>query len=73
MSLPRGTDELITALHRAGDSRMAMHLTYSAEFGRWAVAEYGHTAIEHLDSLGVLGAGFLGTHPVYLSDHEVAV
>ncbi|MFI2664212.1 amidohydrolase family protein [Micromonospora carbonacea] len=71
MSLPRGTDELITALHRAGDGRMAMHLTYSAELAEWAQREYGHSAIEHLDRLGVLGEGFLGAHPVYLSDAEV--
>jgi Cytosine deaminase and related metal-dependent hydrolases len=71
MSLPRGTDELITALSKAGEGAMAMHLTYSAEFARWAQQEYGHTAIEHLERLGVLGEGFLGAHPIYLSDAEV--
>lgn len=71
MSLPRGSDELITALHHAGDGRMAMHLTYSAELAEWARREYGHSAIEHLDGLGVLHEGFLGAHPVYLTDAEV--
>ncbi|GAA0711167.1 amidohydrolase family protein [Dactylosporangium roseum] len=73
MSLPRGTDELIRSLARAGNGRMAMHLTYSAEFAEWAQKEYGHTAIEHLDRLGVLGQGFLGAHPIYLSDREVQI
>lgn len=71
MSLPRGTDELIVALHRAGGGAMAMHLTYSAELAEWAQREYGHSPIEHLDRLGVLSERFLGAHPVYLSDAEV--
>ncbi len=71
MSLPRGTDELIAALHRAGGGRMAMHLSYSPELAEWAEREYGHSAIEHLDRLGVLGEGFLGAHPVHLSDVDV--
>lgn len=73
MSLPRGTDELITRLAQAGDGRMAMHLTYSSEFAAWALQEYGHTAIEHLDRLGVLGEGFLGAHPIYLTDREIQI
>jgi 5-methylthioadenosine/S-adenosylhomocysteine deaminase len=71
MSLPRGTDELIVALSRAGEGRMAMHLTYSAELADWAMGEYGHLPIEHLDRLGVLTDRFLGAHPVYLTDREV--
>lgn len=71
MSLPRGTDKLITALHRAGGGPMAMHLSYSAEMASLALREYGHSSIEHLDRLGVLSAGFLGAHPVYLSEPEV--
>lgn len=71
MSLPRGTDGLITALHQAGGGPMAMHLSYSAEMASWALREYGHSATEHLDRLGVLGPGFLGAHPVYLSAQEV--
>lgn len=71
MSLPRGTDDLIQSLFNAGDGRMAMHVTYSPGVAKWAVEEYGCTAIEHLDRLGVLGPGFLGAHPVYLSDAEI--
>lgn len=73
MSLPRGTDELISALYWAGGRRLAMHLSYSPEMASWATREYGHPAIEHLDRLGVLGEGFLGAHPIYLSDHEVGL
>lgn len=73
MSLPRGTDELITALKEAGGDRMAMHLSYSQEFQNWAHKEYGRSAVEHLDSLGVLDSGFLGAHPIYFSDREVEI
>lgn len=73
LSLPRATDELIKELHDAGDGRLHMHLTYSEEFARWAERELGCTAVEHLDRLGVLGPGFLGAHPVYLSDAEVRI
>lgn len=73
LSLPRATDELVKALHHAGDGKLHMHLTYSEEFVRWAARELGCTAIEHLDRLGVLGPGFLGAHPVYLTDEEVRI
>jgi 5-methylthioadenosine/S-adenosylhomocysteine deaminase len=71
LSLPRATDELIGALHRAGDGDLAMHLSYSVEFARWSHEHLGRSTIAHLDGLGVLGPAFLGAHPVYLDDDEV--
>lgn len=71
LSLPRASDELIRRLHRAGDGTLAMHLSYSRAFAEWAYEHLGHSAIAHLDELGVLGPGFLGAHPVHLDDDEV--
>lgn len=73
LSLPRATDELIKALHDPDGGLHAMHLSYSSEFAQWAVREYGRTAIEHLDSLGVVDDKLLGAHPVYLDDKEVEI
>lgn len=73
MSLPRATDELILALRKSGEGLHAMHLTYSEEFAKWCLNEFGHTAIEHLDSLGVLDDQLIGAHPIYLQDDEVEI
>jgi 5-methylthioadenosine/S-adenosylhomocysteine deaminase len=72
LSLPRASDELIQRLHRAGGGELAMHLSYSAEFAAWAHSHLGRSTIAHLDGLGVLGPRFLGAHPVFLDDDELA-
>lgn len=73
MSLPRASDELILALRKPGEGLHAMHLTYSAESAEWCRNEYGKTAIDHLDSLGVLDDQLIGAHPIYLQDDEVEI
>jgi 5-methylthioadenosine/S-adenosylhomocysteine deaminase len=73
LSLPRASDELIRALHDPDGGLHAMHLTYSQEFADWSVREYGRTAIEHLDSLGVVDDRLIGAHPIYLTNVEVAI
>lgn len=72
LSLPRASDELIRGLRDAHEGRFAMHLTYSAEFDRWARRTLGRPAVLHLQRLGVLDERFLGAHPVHLDDDELA-
>ncbi|MFA9432031.1 amidohydrolase family protein [Egicoccus sp. AB-alg2] len=71
LSLPRATDDLVRALHGARHRRAAMHLTYSRAFERWADETLGRRAVEHLDHLGVLDAGWLFAHPVHLDANEL--
>lgn len=73
LSLPRASDELIKALYDPDGGLHAMHLSYSSEFAAWAIQEYGHLAIEHLDHLGVLDNKLIGAHPVYLNDREIEI
>jgi len=71
LSLPRASDELIRALHEQRRRLMAMHLTYSRGFERWADEHLGRRAVEHLAPLGVLDGGWLFAHPLHLDDREV--
>ena len=71
LSLPRTTDDLVKALHTQRTHIMAMHLTYSQEFEQWARKEYGHSAVVHLDKLGVLDDAMLLAHPVHFDDEEI--
>ena len=68
---PRASDELIRRLVVAGDGRLATHLAYSPAVDEWARSTYGRPLVEHLDTLAALAPGFLGAHPVRLSQREV--
>lgn len=70
LSLPRASDDLIVALHGARRRHMAMHLNYSVEFREWSRSTHGHGAVEHLERLGVLDAGWVFAHPVHLEEGE---
>lgn len=70
LSLPRASDELIVALHGVRRRTMAMHLNYSRQFQDWCLDTLGHGAVEHLQQLGVLDAGWLLAHPVHLTEAE---
>ncbi len=71
LALPRATDDLIRSLHEARRRIMTMHLTYSRSFAAWALEHLGRPAVEHLDLLGVLDAGWLFAHPLHLTTTEI--
>ena len=73
LSLPRASDELITTLRHSGEGIHAIHLPYSEEYANWAKVEYGYSAIEHLDELGMIDDQLIGAHPIYLDDKEIDI
>ena len=72
----RVTDELLlglTAMVRARDSFLHMHLCESATDAASCRALYGVSAVAHLDRLGVLGPGVELAHAVHVDDADLAL
>jgi 5-methylthioadenosine/S-adenosylhomocysteine deaminase len=68
------SDELITRSKELADKHkvgLQMHVAEVKEEVEFAAASRGHTTVEHLAHLGVLGSNFLAVHTVWLTDHEV--
>ena len=74
-ALHRVEERLLRALAGWAESRgshFAMHLSYSEAAAAYAVERYGQPLLLLLDEWGVLGPRFLGYHPVWVSDEEIA-
>ena len=74
-ALHRVEVDLLKAL--AGWSRergvhFAMHISYSREAAEHALERFGRPLLLLLDDWGILDGRFLGFHPVWLSDEEIA-
>jgi 5-methylthioadenosine/S-adenosylhomocysteine deaminase len=74
-ALHRAEEDLLKAL--AGWSRergvhFAMHISYSREAAEHALERFGRPLLLLLDDWGILDGRFLGFHPVWLSDEEIA-
>src|SRR5690606_6359253 len=54
------------------EAPLHMHLEETRLQSRHAVRQYGHSAVDHLSSLGVLSDRFSGAHGVWLDDHDIA-
>ncbi|MCS6803305.1 MAG: amidohydrolase family protein [Chloroflexota bacterium] len=75
-ALHRVEEDLLKALARWSRERgvhFAMHLSYSREAAAHAVERFGRPLMLLLDEWGVLDQRFLGFHPVWLSEEEIAV
>ncbi len=53
-------------------AHFAMHLSYSEQAAAHAVERFGRPLMLLLEEWGVLGPRFLGYHPVWLSEEEIA-
>lgn len=76
MALHRVSPELFAALRDwAVDRRapFAMHISYTEEAADYPVREHGARLMAWLEEEGALDAAFLGYHPIWLSDEEIAV
>jgi 5-methylthioadenosine/S-adenosylhomocysteine deaminase len=74
-ALHRVEVDLLNALaewSRARGVHFAMHLSYSREAAAHAVERFGRPLLLLLEEWGVLDSRFLGFHPVWLSDEEIA-
>jgi 5-methylthioadenosine/S-adenosylhomocysteine deaminase len=75
MAMHRVSPNLLRRLHEwtaANDAPFAMHISYSEESAQYAIDEHGARLIEVLDRWEVLDDRFLGYHPVWLDDAEIA-
>jgi 5-methylthioadenosine/S-adenosylhomocysteine deaminase len=75
LALHRVSPELLDGLHGWAESRdapFAMHLSYSEAAARHAVDEHGRALLRVLADRGVLDHRFLGHHPVWIDDTEIA-
>ena len=74
-ALHRVEEDLLRALAGWAAGRgahFAMHLSYSGAAAAHAVERFGRPLLLLLEEWGVLGPRFLGYHPVWVSDEEIA-
>ncbi|MFN8534976.1 MAG: amidohydrolase family protein [Dehalococcoidia bacterium] len=74
-ALHRVEEDLLKALadwSRTHGVHFAMHISYSREAAQHAVERFGRPLLLLLDDWGVLNERFLGFHPVWLDDEEIA-
>ncbi|MDA0256749.1 MAG: amidohydrolase family protein, partial [Chloroflexi bacterium] len=74
-ALHRVEEPLLRALAGWAEGRgvhFAMHLSYSEAAAAHALERFGRPLLLLLEEWGVLGPRFLGYHPVWVSDEEIA-
>jgi len=75
MAMHRVGTQLLKDLHTWSSQNaapFAMHISYSEEAAQYAVDEHGARLLRVLEEWGILDERFLGYHPIWLDEEEIA-